>query len=103
SDRHPVFATSLIKHLDQGAPPPKGHAALRSTVRALGTHRRLDQMENQYPRLSASATRPNPPDVLVVIVESLRPDAIDAHSTPHLHRLASRGLRATNHFSSSNA
>ena len=43
------------------------------------------------------------PDVLLVIVESMRPELLDASVMPHLHRYAKNALWCRQHFSGGNA
>ncbi|MDA9857005.1 sulfatase-like hydrolase/transferase [Rubripirellula sp.] len=50
-----------------------------------------------------SGTSDELPDVLLVIVESMRPELLDANVMPHLHRYAKGSLWCRQHFSGGNA
>jgi membrane-anchored protein YejM (alkaline phosphatase superfamily) len=43
------------------------------------------------------------PDILMIVVESLRHDALEPHTMPSLWNWAAKGLRAPNHYATSNA
>jgi membrane-anchored protein YejM (alkaline phosphatase superfamily) len=108
SDRHPLCLTGTIGHVNQGVPTPTGAFAVTGAIRALGAGDRISQIELEYPRILAStraSTRAgdSPPDVLLVVIESLRREVIQKDVTPNLYALANRGIWAKNHFSTSNA
>lgn len=54
-------------------------------------------------RLLELAPPPHRPDVLLVVVESLRADALDPETMPALWAWSARGLRASEHGATSNA
>jgi len=57
-----------------------------------------------YPRAALSCTAPSArPNVLFVVVDSWRADALNPEATPNLARLAAESQRFTNHVSGGNA
>jgi membrane-anchored protein YejM (alkaline phosphatase superfamily) len=57
-----------------------------------------------YPRAALSCTAPSsPPNVLFVVIDSWRADALKPEVTPNLARLAEESQRFTNHVSGGNA
>ena len=76
--------------------PSLNEPQTRSVVR-----RRLDAARH----LSLHDANPDQtrPDVLLVIVESMRPELVDAETMPNLKQLADRGIYCATHFSGGNA
>lgn len=70
----------------------KTHAAIRNRIFATRQLSLVDARQIE-----------TPPDVLLVIVESLRPELVDSQTMPNLKRLADRGIFCESHFSGGNA
>jgi hypothetical protein len=70
----------------------KIRAAIRNRIFATRQLRLLDAKQIE-----------TPPDVLLVIVESLRPELVDSQTMPNLKQLADRGIFCDSHFSGGNA
>ncbi|MFO0948871.1 MAG: sulfatase-like hydrolase/transferase [Planctomycetota bacterium] len=51
---------------------------------------------------NAVVDRPSPPNVILLVLESLRHTALDAEVMPKLHRWSGNGIRCNNHYSTSN-
>lgn len=103
SDRNPLCATCMVGHVNRGVPAPKGDAAVAGSIRALGASQRLQHLEVEYPKIRVRDVPTDPPDILLVVIESFRRETIEPRTAPNLYALAQRGIWAQNHISSSNA
>jgi len=103
SDRNPLCATCMVGHVNRGVPAPTGDRAVAGSIRALGASERLQHLEVEYPKIRVNAISTDPPDILLVVVESFRRETIEPRTAPNLYALAQRGIWAQNHISSSNA
>lgn len=103
SDRQPVFATGLIRHRDQGISAPIGLDRLRSATRALAIAPKIEIMKQRYSRLEVAEASGESPDILLVVIESLRPEAISPQTSPNLYNHAQQGIWCRNHYSTCNS
>ncbi|MGV3484257.1 MAG: sulfatase-like hydrolase/transferase [Planctomycetaceae bacterium] len=103
SDRQPLFATGLVQHLNQGVSAPLGRDRLRSATRALSMVPSIREMRDRYSMLDVKQSPDHPPDILLVVIESLRPEAINPRTAPNLYGCAQRGLWCQQHYSTGNS
>ncbi|MCC9654240.1 sulfatase-like hydrolase/transferase [Rhodopirellula halodulae] len=73
-------------------------------LRESAVQRRAQAMRfNVASAVGTSGVETSSADVLLVVVESLRPEVVDAEVMPNLHTAAERGVWLRNHFSGGNA
>lgn len=73
-------------------------------LRESAVQRRAQAMRfNVASAVGTSGVETSSSDVLLVVVESLRPEVVDAEVMPNLHAAAERGVWLRNHFSGGNA
>ena len=73
---------------------------LRSQILAMTGN--VSNVRRQYESLSLSGPPTRTPDVLIVLVETLRADALSPETMPHLSAAAATGVVATDHLATGN-
>jgi hypothetical protein len=102
-DRHPIAATGWFVRgtsLDQEFLEPQ---QIRVATHLIKYEPALKRFDEEYRRLKITAPPKRQPDVLVILAESLRHNALNEKSAPNLTKLASRSLTSRLHFSAGNA
>ncbi len=107
SSRHPWCALGLVPHRGVGPRPPTGAASLPIRLAGLRLGQRAAEQLGRYQTLDWSAKRATsvdpPPDVLLVVIESLQLSMVDPQTMPHTAALADRGYWLRNHFTGGNS
>ena len=106
STRHPLCALHMVGHRNIGMSVPTGAESVMACLHGLilsdMVNRRIDQLNNlTFPPPQTQVD--HPPDVLIVIVESLQSELLNSEAMPHVHAYAERGFHLRNHFSGGNA
>lgn len=102
-DRHPIAATGWFvrgSSLDLEFLEPQ---QIRVATHLIKYEPALKRFDEEYRRLKITAPPKRQPDVLVILAESLRHNALNEKSAPNLTKLASRSLTSRLHFSAGNA
>lgn len=102
-DRHPIAATGWFVRsspLDLEFLEPQ---QIRVATHLIQYEPALKRFDEEYRRLEITAPPQRQPDVLVILAESLRHNALNEKSAPNLTKLASRSLTSRLHFSAGNA
>jgi hypothetical protein len=99
--RHPLSVTTLFDSLSHiESQEVRGfHIAADLVLRQPV----VDEFKKKYSALQIENTPESPPDILIVLVESLRHDALTSEVAPNLVSLGKRGSTGTSHFSAGNA
>ena len=101
SQHHPLCALRAIAHKKVSerrkviAPMDAGSAAKMKRL--------LDERVAEQDRISIVDQSGGLPDIVFVVVESFRPELVDAEIMPGLSKLAKNGVHCRQHFSSGNA
>jgi hypothetical protein len=109
STRHPWCAFRMVGYRSQGMAAPSGPEAVRSGLYGLsladGVSKRLDQLKQvSLVAIEKNADAATPkPDIVIFIVESLRPEVLTAEVMPHLFECSERSLLLRNHVSGGNS
>ncbi len=108
-DRHPITATGLFPS-NRTPKYTRDSETLRfGALKLITRHQEQKDLLKRYrqlrveTKLAGDPRKPPLPDIVIVISECLRPEAISKKTTPNLHRLSQRGLHLTQHFSTGNA
>jgi hypothetical protein len=102
-DRHPIAATGWFVRsspLDLEFLEPQ---QIRVATHLIKYEPALKRFDEEYRQLKITAPPKRQPDVLVILAESLRHNALNEKSAPNLTKLASRSLTSRLHFSAGNA
>ncbi len=114
STRHPFCAFHIVGYRGVGVPLPSKQGAVLSKLRGLQSidlvhAREQAQLEIEIDKkafregLSAETLPARPKNVIIVVVECLRPEVIDPSVMPNLHAFAQRSIVCSNNFTSGNA
>ncbi len=102
-DRHPIAATGWFVRsspLDLEFLEPQ---QIRVATHLIKYSPALKRFDEEYRQLKIASPPKRQPDVLVILAESLRHNALNEKSAPNLTKLASRSLTSRLHFSAGNA
>jgi hypothetical protein len=102
-DRHPIAATGWFvrgSSLDLEFLEPQ---QIRVATHLIKYEPALKRFDEEYRRLKITAPPMRQPDVLVILAESLRHNALNEKSAPNLTKFAARSLTSRLHFSAGNA
>ena len=102
-DRHPLAATGLFGQIHLGDQEFLGPQQVRVATHLIRLEPAVRKFESDYAGLRLTSEPKRKPDVLVIIAESLRHNALSPKSAPHLTRLAERSLTSELHYSGGNA
>jgi len=102
-DRHPVAATGWFVRDTAGDPEFLEPQQIRVATHFIRYQPALKRFDEDYRHLKLAAPPQRQPDILVILAESLRHDALTARSAPNLTGLAMRSLTSQQHFSAGNA
>ena len=112
SIRHPLCTFCIVPYRSVGILIPQGEEAIGARLRGLGLADGVDERIAKFnrasvlPRGGRNETQPSgdsPPDILIVIMESLQHSIISPEVMPNTHRFARQGLMLQNHFSGGNS
>ncbi len=110
SARHPFCAFHVVGFRGVGVEQPRDEQAVLAMLRGLqaaeSVHRRERRQLDVRVDLDAITSAPRTdsrPDVLLVIVECLRPDMLDPEIMPNLYAFAEKSIVCPHNFSSGNA
>ena len=100
-DQHPL---SLLGINDQSDDLPETISLPEAALAAyfLRSCEHLGDIKRNYQNLAITDSPRRQPDILIVIAESLRADALGPKSAPNLTKLAAESLTSTRHFSGGN-
>ena len=117
SSRHPWCGLGLVAHRGVGPTAPTGTASLPGRLAGLRLGRRAAEQLEGFGRIdwtaarlvdgndpaSGNAAKQPPPDVTLIVIESLQLSMVDPSTMPHTAALAGRGLWLRNHFTGGNS
>lgn len=103
SDRQPLFALGIFNESLARPAGPVGREALTSSLAMMSIEPELREREEIYRQSQVASVPETLPDILLVVIESMRHEVICEKTSPNLHKLAERGIWATNHFSTGNS
>jgi membrane-anchored protein YejM (alkaline phosphatase superfamily) len=82
----------------------RAHGVNLSTLQVADAERTQDKKQLTYPLQPLSCRTPaQPPNIVVIVIDSWRFDALDARVTPNIERFARRSVRFMDHYSGGNA
>ena len=107
SDRHPITATGWIRANLTPELRPDSYAAIRGSAQLLAKHADVESLVKEYRTITASPRDEDDhsqtlPDIVIVVTESLRPEAINAKTSPNLFAHSRQGVNLNNHVSAGN-
>lgn len=102
-DRHPLAATGLFVRGNLGDQEFPGPQQVRVATHFIRLEPAVRKFEEDYESLTLTLKPERKPDVLVIIAESLRHNALTAKSAPNLTKLAEKSLTSQLHYSGGNA
>lgn len=110
STRHPFCAFHIVGYRGVGVPVPAKQGEVLPRLRGLQSIGVVQQREREQLALTLdpngirdAPTAGNPQNVIMLVVECLRPEVIDAEVMPNLHAFSQRSIHCANNFSSGNA
>jgi membrane-anchored protein YejM (alkaline phosphatase superfamily) len=110
SARHPFCAFHLVGYRGVGIPVPVAQADVQVRLRGLQSIEEVHRREKSQLKLRvdidalAQSERDDVPrKVILVVVECLRPEVIEASTMPNLHAFAQRSIVLANNYASGNA
>jgi hypothetical protein len=101
TDPHPIHLTGLFDRKPRFTSPTASDR--RRVAQWVAMQSSWDEAEKRYGNLKVVGAPARRPDVVILIVESLRHDAIRHEAAPHLTQFAERSLVGLSHFSTGNA
>lgn len=102
-DRHPLAATGLFVRDSSGDPEFVGPQETRVATHLVTLEPAVAKFEQDYENVRLVNEPVRRPDVLIILAESLRHDALQPKAAPNLTDFASRSLTSSLHFSAGNA
>ena len=103
SDRQPLISLGLFGETENRPNRPVGREVLTTSLPLMALEPELQEREALYSTSSVKSAPAELPDILLVIVESMRHEAISPKTSPNIHNLTQRGIWAKNHFSTANS
>ncbi len=110
STRHPFCAFHIVGFRGVGVPSPRDRGIVLTKLRGLHAAPAVHQRDKQQAMvgvakraLEATASQRKPNNVIIVVIECLRPELIDPEIMPNLHRFAEKSILCPRNFSSGNA
>jgi hypothetical protein len=103
SDRQPLVSLGLFGETEIRPDRPRGREVLTSSLPLMSLEPELREHEQRYSTSSVVSIPEERPDILLVIIESLRHKAISAKTSPNIHALTERGIWAKKHFTTANS
>ena len=99
ADRHPICASGWIRDRTVDSPAHLGKRELKMTSRLFESQPALRMFEGHYGALSLVKEPQTKPDIVVLLIESLRHDALTPKAAPNLTALAKESIVSRRHFS----
>ena len=110
STRHPFCAFHLVGYRGVGVAVPKGERAVLARLRGLQAAPAAQEMDERFlnveldrQRFTETADQRDLQDVIVVVIESLRPEVVNPEVMPNLHEFAKESIYCKQHFSNGNS
>ena len=101
SARHPFCSVYLVPSANVGS---YDELVTPQSTDTVGTMREiLAGLDQRHAMLFVDGKAGDQPDVVMVVIESLRHELVDPEIMPELSGIAARGIHCRNHFSSGNA
>lgn len=110
SNRHPLCAFHFVGFRGVGVAVSKESVPLQSSLRALDTYEAVREREIAMLDIALDTTIEKSPlvnasdiNVILVVVECLRPEVISPELMPNLHAFSKKGISLRQHFSGGNS
>lgn len=102
SDRHPICASALVGQPSHAAPEGPNIEEIRIRTHLLKHRAAANDYKARYFNVAATGKPKRPLDVVLVICESFRHDALSEKSSPNLWELRKKSITSRLHFPGGN-